>query len=93
MQLYPYLEISQAVRVSERRLKDPLKSHKPETPHDRTSFGGRVGASNLIKETWMEEDPREAILKFADFAAKDPKYIAPAYARNSFCKIRLREMI
>ncbi|PQQ17538.1 transducin/WD40 repeat-like superfamily protein [Prunus yedoensis var. nudiflora] len=68
-------------------------------------FGGRVGASNLIKkryssqqggmikETWMEEDPREAILKFADFTAKDPKYIAPAYARNSFCKIRLREMI
>ncbi|KAL6271315.1 hypothetical protein ACE6H2_028226 [Prunus campanulata] len=48
-------------------------------------FGGRVGASNLIKkryssqqggmikETWMEEDPREAILKFADFTAKDPK--------------------
>lgn len=34
----------------------------------------------LIKETWMEEDPREAILKHADAAAKDPKFIAPAYA-------------
>jgi len=28
----------------------------------------------------MEEDPREAILKYADAAAKDPKFIAPAYA-------------
>lgn len=28
----------------------------------------------------MDEDPREAILKYADVAAKDPKYIAPAYA-------------
>lgn len=36
----------------------------------------------LIKETWMEEDPREAILKFADVAAKDPKFIAPAYAET-----------
>lgn len=36
----------------------------------------------LIKETWMEEDPREAILKYADVAAKDPKFIAPAYAQT-----------
>lgn len=36
----------------------------------------------MIKETWMEEDPREAILKYADVAAKDPKYIAPAYAQT-----------
>lgn len=28
----------------------------------------------------MEEDPREAILKHADAAAKDPKFIAPAYS-------------
>lgn len=30
----------------------------------------------------MEEDPREAILKYADVAAKDPKYIAPAYEQT-----------
>lgn len=34
----------------------------------------------MIKETWMDEDPREAILKYADAASKDPKFIAPAYA-------------
>lgn len=36
----------------------------------------------MLKETWMEEDPREAILKYADAAAKDPKFIAPAYAQT-----------
>lgn len=36
----------------------------------------------MIKETWMDEDPREAILKYADVAAKDPKFIAPAYAQT-----------
>lgn len=30
----------------------------------------------------MEEDPREAILKYADAAAKEPKFIAPAYAET-----------
>lgn len=34
----------------------------------------------MIKESWMDEDPREAILKYADMAKNDPKYIAPAYA-------------
>ncbi|KAL1350151.1 hypothetical protein HN51_014301 [Arachis hypogaea] len=80
-------------RQREKVLKDPLKSHKPELPITGPGFGGRVGASQgslltqylmkqggMIKETWMEEDPREAILKYADAAAKDPKFIAPAYA-------------
>ncbi|XP_008783745.2 WD repeat-containing protein 70 [Phoenix dactylifera] len=80
-------------RQREKALKDPMKSHKPELPVTGPGFGGRVGTTKgslltqylmkqggLIKETWMEEDPREAILKYADVAAKDPKYIAPAYA-------------
>lgn len=36
----------------------------------------------LLNESWMEEDPREAILKYADVAKSDPKYIAPAYAQT-----------
>ncbi|KAL7113212.1 hypothetical protein ACP275_04G048100 [Erythranthe tilingii] len=80
-------------RQREKILKDPIKSHKPELPMTGPGFGGRVGSTKgslltqylmkqggLIKETWMDEDPREAILKYADMAAKDPKYIAPAYA-------------
>ncbi|XP_057438470.1 uncharacterized protein LOC130730471 [Lotus japonicus] len=82
-------------RQREKILKDPLKSHKPELPMNGPGFGGRVGTSQgslltqyllkqggMIKETWMEEDPREAILKYADVAKKDPKYIAPAYAET-----------
>ncbi|KAF3436076.1 hypothetical protein FNV43_RR23168 [Rhamnella rubrinervis] len=82
-------------RQREKILKDPIKSHKPELPMTGPGFGGRVGVSKgslltqyllkqggMIKETWMEEDPREAILKYADAAAKDPKYIAPAYAQT-----------
>ncbi|KAI3742490.1 hypothetical protein L1987_60174 [Smallanthus sonchifolius] len=80
-------------RQREKILKDPLKSHKPEAPMNGPGFGGRVGVTKgslltqyllkqggMIKETWMDEDPREAILKYADVAEKDPKFIAPAYA-------------
>ncbi|CBI37203.3 unnamed protein product, partial [Vitis vinifera] len=82
-------------RQREKILKDPIKSHKPELPITGPGFGGRVGSTKgslltqyllkqggLIKETWMEEDPREAILKYADVAANDPKFIAPAYAQT-----------
>ncbi|KAK4363650.1 hypothetical protein RND71_018891 [Anisodus tanguticus] len=80
-------------RQRDKVLKDPLKSHKPEQPITGPGFGGKLGSTKgslltqylfkqggLIKETWMEEDPREAILKHADATAKDPKFIAPAYA-------------
>ncbi|CAN1270096.1 WD repeat-containing protein 70 [Linum perenne] len=80
-------------RQREKMLKDPLKSHKPEVPMSGPGHGGRIGTSKgslltqylmkqggMLKETWMDEDPREAILKFADVAAKEPKFIAPAYA-------------
>lgn len=82
-------------RQREKILKDPLKSHKPEVPMNGPGHGGRIGTTKgslltqyllkqggLIKETWMEEDPREAILKYADAAEKDPKFIAPAYAQT-----------
>ncbi|KAG9447735.1 hypothetical protein H6P81_013863 [Aristolochia fimbriata] len=82
-------------RQREKVLKDPLKSHKPELPVTGPGFGGRVGSTKgslltqyllkqggMLKETWMEEDPRDAILKYADVAVKDPKYIAPAYAET-----------
>ncbi|KAM7501520.1 hypothetical protein LguiB_000424 [Lonicera macranthoides] len=78
-------------RQREKILKDPLKSHKPEIPMNGPGHGGRVGQTKgslltqyllkqggMIKETWMDEDPREAILKYADVAAKEPKFIAPS---------------
>ncbi|CAI7839805.1 unnamed protein product [Closterium sp. NIES-54] len=63
-------------------LPDPSPSPHPlplfePFPRVRVVHGQEGG---LLKETWMEEDPREAILKYADAAAKDPQIIAPAYA-------------
>ncbi|KAF9595961.1 hypothetical protein IFM89_006707, partial [Coptis chinensis] len=70
----------------EKALKDPLKSHKPELPMTGPGFGGRVGSTNgsILTQYFlkMDEDPREAILKHADAAAKDPKFIAPAYTET-----------
>ncbi|KAH7278402.1 hypothetical protein KP509_38G039800 [Ceratopteris richardii] len=82
-------------RQREKARSDPIKSKRPDLPVTGPGHGGRVGSTKgslltqyllkeggLIKETWMEEDPREAILKYADVAAKDPKFIAPAYAQT-----------
>ncbi|CAN7047452.1 hypothetical protein IGI04_025479 [Brassica rapa subsp. trilocularis] len=82
-------------RQREKTLKDPLKAHKPELPMTGPGHGGRVGTTGsglltqyllkqggMIKETWMDEDPREAILKYAEVAVNDPKFIAPAYSQT-----------
>ncbi|KAJ2767522.1 hypothetical protein IWQ57_003918 [Coemansia nantahalensis] len=37
---------------------------------------------SLIKDTIRDEDPREALLKYAAVAAADPKFIAPSYAKT-----------
>ncbi|KAE8730612.1 hypothetical protein F3Y22_tig00002919pilonHSYRG00256 [Hibiscus syriacus] len=78
-------------RQREKILKDPIKSHKPELLINGPGHGGRVGSTKgslltqyllkqggLIKETWMEEDDREAIPKYTDVAANGPQFIAPA---------------
>lgn len=82
-------------RQREKARSDPIKSKRPDLPVTGPGFGGRVGTTKgslltqyllkeggLMKETWMDEDPREAILKHAEAAAKEPKYIAPAYAET-----------
>lgn len=48
----------------------------------KSYLGSPLQEGGMLKETWMEEDPREAILKYAEVAEKDPKFIAPAYAET-----------
>ncbi|XP_024370423.1 uncharacterized protein [Physcomitrium patens] len=82
-------------RAREKARNDPIKSKRPDLPMSGPGFGGRVGTTKgslltqylmreggMIKETWMDEDPREAILKHADAAAKDPTFFGPAYAET-----------
>ncbi|KAJ1904970.1 hypothetical protein IWQ60_012364, partial [Tieghemiomyces parasiticus] len=37
---------------------------------------------NIVKNTTFDEDPREALLKYAKEAEENPYWIAPAYQQN-----------
>ncbi|KAJ2782733.1 hypothetical protein H4R18_002107 [Coemansia javaensis] len=68
----------------------PARSQAPQMPvvqgHGR---GGAIGVNetqhimkSLIKDTIRDEDPREALLRYAAVAESDPKFIAPSYAKT-----------
>jgi len=69
-----------AKRRREKARMDPIKSRKPDVPTQGPGFGGRVGSSftsHLLKamgnvKPIRDEDPREAILKFAKEAEENP---------------------
>lgn len=72
---------------------DPVKSKRPDLPI-KSGQGGRVAASGstlssyvirnlgLSKRVEDDQDPREAILKYAQDAADNPYWITPAYAKT-----------
>lgn len=72
---------------------DPVKSKRPDLPI-HSGQGGRVAASGstlssyvirnlgLSKRVEDDQDPREAILRFAKDAEENPYWIAPAYKRT-----------
>ncbi|XP_022119698.2 gastrulation defective protein 1 homolog [Pieris rapae] len=74
----------------EKERLDPVKSRRPDLPIT-SGQGGRVAASGstlssfvirnlgLSKRVNDEQDPREAILKFAKEAEENPFWVAPAY--------------
>jgi len=68
-------------RKRDKERLDPRKSKRPELPVTGPGRGGRVGASatqhvvqNLVRDTTRDEDPREALLKYAELADKDPQW-------------------
>eukprot|EP00271_Cylindrocystis_brebissonii_P004926 TRINITY_DN16869_c0_g1_i2.p1 TRINITY_DN16869_c0_g1~~TRINITY_DN16869_c0_g1_i2.p1 ORF type:complete len:815 (-),score=192.18 TRINITY_DN16869_c0_g1_i2:440-2884(-) len=82
-------------RQREKDRKDPVASKRPDLPVEGPGFGGRVGKAKnslltqyllreggLQKEIWMDEDPRAAILRYAEESERDPQIIAPAYAKT-----------
>ncbi|XP_034651991.1 gastrulation defective protein 1 homolog [Drosophila subobscura] len=74
----------------EKARMDPVKSKRPDLPIT-SGQGGRVASSGgtlssyvirnlgLSKRVDDDQDPREAILKYAKDAAENPYWIAPAY--------------
>ncbi|KAF8527864.1 transcription factor [Hysterangium stoloniferum] len=70
-------------RKREKDRADPRKSRRPELPVSGPGKGGRVGASatqhvvrHLVRDTTRDEDPREALLKYAEAAEQDPLWTA-----------------
>ncbi|KAJ9587782.1 hypothetical protein L9F63_018808 [Diploptera punctata] len=64
----------------ERDRQDPVKSRRPDLPIS-SGQGGRVATSGgtLIED---DQDPREAILRFAKEAAENPYWVSPAYTKT-----------
>ncbi|XP_019545349.3 gastrulation defective protein 1 homolog [Aedes albopictus] len=72
---------------------DPVKSRRPDLPIT-SGQGGRVASSGgtlssyvirnlgLSKRVEDDQDPREAILKYAKEAAENPYWISPAYNKT-----------
>ena len=71
-------------RKLEKMRKDPVASKMPEPPVRGASRAGRVHNNHLThfmmqsitKNTAMEEDPREALLKYAKVAEEQPVFTA-----------------
>lgn len=80
-------------KKQEKDRMDPVKSRRPDLPIT-SGQGGRVASSGgtlssyvirnlgLSKRVDDDQDPREAILKYAKEAAENPYWIAPAYAKT-----------
>ncbi|KAJ1728269.1 hypothetical protein LPJ61_004123 [Coemansia biformis] len=74
---------------AKRRRDDLARSQKPREPVHGHGKGGVIGVNatqhimkSLIKDTIRDEDPREALLKYAAVAESDPKFIAPSYKKT-----------
>lgn len=77
----------------EKERMDPVKSRRPDLPIT-SGQGGRVASSGgtlssyvirnlgLSKRVDDDQDPREAILKYAKDAEENPYWIAPAYKQT-----------
>lgn len=73
----------------EKDRKDHVKSRRPQAPLSGPGAGGRITAhgstlssfimKNIAKNTADDSNPREAILRHAEAAAKEPRYVQHAY--------------
>uniref|UniRef100_T1ITA1 Uncharacterized protein n=1 Tax=Strigamia maritima TaxID=126957 RepID=T1ITA1_STRMM len=81
-------------RQMEKDRADPIKSRRPELPVTGPGQGGRIAAAGgtlssyivrnmgLTKKIDDDQDPRQAILRYAKEAAENPFWVSPAYAKT-----------
>lgn len=81
-----------AAKKARKDRADPVKSKKPEMPVEGRGGQGRISGltnftqyvmSNRTKNTLLEEDPREAILKYAEKAKTGTQLVGRAYAKTA----------
>ncbi|KAJ1949792.1 hypothetical protein FBU59_000988 [Linderina macrospora] len=82
----PMFREDRPMSAKRRREKQIKETQKPRQPVHGHGHGGEIGINetqhimkSLIKDTLRDEDPREALLRYAAVAEADPKFIAPAY--------------
>lgn len=83
-------QMMRGARIKEQRQKE--RSTVPEMPLTGPGKGGRITnistwaqhyvKNYVVKSTPIDEDPREALLRYADKAEQHPYWVAPAYQRT-----------
>lgn len=76
------------VLVKDKEQYRPIVS-QPEPQLSGPGKGGRIGSNitqhmmkNIMKDTGRDEDPREALLKYAKIAEEKPVFVTPAYSKT-----------
>ncbi|GAA5799309.1 hypothetical protein HPULCUR_004720 [Helicostylum pulchrum] len=76
-------------RKRDKLRKDPVASHRPDLPVSGHGKGGRVNMNQqqaviktFAKDTTRDEDPREALLKYAELAESDPLWVSNVYKKT-----------
>eukprot|EP00300_Choanocystis_sp_HF-7_P020444 c20593_g1_i2.p1 GENE.c20593_g1_i2~~c20593_g1_i2.p1 ORF type:complete len:297 (+),score=66.94 c20593_g1_i2:293-1183(+) len=66
--------------------RDPVQSKRPEPPINGPGHGGRVNQTGpvtmYLKNHYLSQDPREALLKYAQQAEDNPQFVNKAYAKT-----------
>ncbi|XP_019859155.1 PREDICTED: WD repeat-containing protein 70-like [Amphimedon queenslandica] len=88
-------EMKTLKRQRQKERKDPILSHKPALPVTGKGVDGRVASGGdssigaymrkmvaLEKAVDKDEDPREALLKYAKISEENPMYVNPAYKKT-----------
>ncbi|KAI0236779.1 hypothetical protein L0F63_001833 [Massospora cicadina] len=81
------------IRISKRQRdklrSDPVATRRPDPPASGPGRGSKVGSNftshimkQIIKDTSRDEDPREALLRYAKEAEDNPLFINQAYKKN-----------
>ncbi|CAO3620367.1 unnamed protein product [Mucor hiemalis] len=76
-------------RKRDKLRSDPVASYRPDLPVNGPGKGGRVNMNQqqaviktFAKDTTRDEDPREALLKYADLAESDPLWVSNVYKKT-----------